>query len=630
MSCGSQVRRAPIIWAPGLDDRGRGDGYTRKSGGANGDSGLGRLLSVVAASAAFCAPALAVAAEPKATIQGQLDGSLRGDIQRAVGEADRPVENRFEARRRARTAAEDAIAVLRSEGYYAYDVQPDVSDGEPPRPVVRISPGRRFLLGSSAIAWQGEAPAADAQTAATSALGLKPGGPGRAAEVVAAEGRIIAAIQARGYADATAEPREVIVDHADFTLSPTYRIAAGGLVRLDGLEIATDGRTRPAWIRGLAPWTEGDVYDPADVAELERRLLDTGVYDTVTVALTPPEKTTEEGLRPVVVSLAERARRTIEGSASYDTADGFGVNARWTHYNRLGRADTLALLAQVSVRDSRAGAELSLPHWRKAQQTLKTSAAVYRVRTDAYDETGAGVQADITRRYGPTSYFTYGASLDLSRTEELRARTLMPLGRDLVTVGTLADLLFDRSNDPLDPTRGWRLSTRLEPTLIVGDTTLPYLRAVAQGTYYLSLDRASDTVIAARVRAGRIINGTVDEVPASQRFYAGGGGSVRGFPFQAAGPRLDDNTPRGGGFLFESSLELRRRLTERWGFAAFVDTGAVGSSGPVDFQDLAVGAGVGVRYNLGFAPIRFDIATPVARKRGEPAFQIYVSIGQSF
>ena len=627
MSCGSQVRRAPIIWAPGLDDRGRGDGYTRKPGGANGDSGLGRLLSVVAASAAFCAPALAVAAEPKATIQGQLDGSLRGDIQRAVGEADRPVENRFEARRRARAAAEDAIAVLRSEGYYAYDVQPDVSDGEPPRPVVRISPGRRFLLGSSAIAWQGEAPAADAQTAATSALGLKPGAPGRAAEVVAAEGRIIAAIQARGYADATAEPREVIVDHADFTLSPTYRIAAGGLVRLDGLEITTDGRTRPAWIRGLAPWTEGDVYDPADVAELERRLLDTGVYDTVTVALTPPEKTTEEGLRPVVVSLAERApddrgqrqlrhRRWLRGQCALDALQPPGPGRHPGCWRRC-RCATAAPAPAVVAALAQGPAE-------------KTSAAVYRVRTDAYDETGAGVQADITRRYGPTSYFTYGASLDLSRTEELRARTLMPLGRDLVTVGTLADLLLDRSNDPLDPTRGWRLSTRLEPTLIVGDTTLPYLRAVAQGTYYLSLDRASDTVIAARVRAGRIINGTVDEVPASQRFYAGGGGSVRGFPFQAVGPRLDDNTPRGGVFLFESSLELRRRLTERWGFAAFVDTGAVGSSGPVDFQDLAVGAGVGVRYNLGFAPIRFDIATPVARKRGEPAFQIYVSIGQSF
>jgi translocation and assembly module TamA len=50
----------------------------------------------------------------------------------------------------------------------------------------------------------------------------------------------------------------------------------------------------------------------------------------------------------------------------------------------------------------------------------------------------------------------------------------------------------------------------------------------------------------------------------------------------------------------------------------------------VDFGDLAVGAGVGVRYNLGFAPIRIDVATPVKRRRGEPPFQLYLSIGQSF
>ncbi len=64
--------------------------------------------------------------------------------------------------------------------------------------------------------------------------------------------------------------------------------------------------------------------------------------------------------------------------------------------------------------------------------------------------------------------------------------------------------------------------------------------------------------------------------------------------------------------------------------AVFVDAGAVGSSGPIDFQDLAVGAGVGVRYNLGFAPIRIDLATPVARRKGEPVVQVYLSIGQSF
>jgi translocation and assembly module TamA len=236
----------------------------------------------------------------------------------------------------------------------------------------------------------------------------------------------------------------------------------------------------------------------------------------------------------------------------------------------------------------------------------------------------------VTRRYGRTSYATLGASADFGRTDELSARTNSPLGRDLVTVAMLGDVALDRSNDPLNPTRGWRVSGRLEPTVILGDTNLPYLRAVAQGTYYQPLDARAATVLAGRLRLGRIVNGTVDQIPASQRFYAGGGGSVRGFPLQAVGPRLSDNTPRGGVFLFESAFEVRRDLTERWGFAAFVDAGAVGSSGAVDFGDLAVGAGVGVRYNLGFAPIRIDVATPVKRRRGEPPFQLYLSIGQSF
>lgn len=591
---------------------------------------MGRLLLAVAASAALCASDVAQAQEPRADIEGEVPDEVRATIQRVVGETDDPIENRFEARRRARAAAEDAIAVLRSEGYYAYEVTPDVSDADPPRPLVRISPGSRFLFGPVGIAWQGESPDAETAAAALDALGLEPGRPGEAARVVAAEGRAVSTVQKRGYADAVAEPREVIVDHADFTVRPTYRIAAGRLVRLDGLDVTQPGRTNPAWLEQLAPWTPGDTYDPDDVAELERRLLDTGVYDSVTVALAPAEKTGEDGLRPVVVSLAEREPRTIEGGASYETSEGFGVNARWTHYNRFRRADTLALYGQYADRDSRLGVDLSLPHWRRPQQTLRTGAAAYRVRTDAYDETGAGVTADVTRRYGRTSYVTVGASVDVTETEERVAGALTTLGRDLVTVGLLGDVLLDRSNDPLNPTRGWRLSARLEPTYILGDTSLPYLRVVGQGTYYQPLDDQARTVLAGRLRLGRIINGTVDEIPGSQRFYAGGGGSVRGFPYQAVGPRLDDDTPRGGVSLFEASFEVRRDITDTWGVALFVDAGAVGSDGVVDFGDVATGAGVGIRYNLGFAPIRVDIATPVTRRRGEPAIHIYLSIGQSF
>jgi translocation and assembly module TamA len=594
--------------------------------------GLGRLIYAVAASAALCVQAAAAPAQaaPRAAIEGDLDPTLHAAVLVAIGDTDRPIQNRFEARRRARAAAEDAIAVLRSEGYYAYVVEPDVGEGDTPTPVVRITPGPRFTIASPTIAWVGDAPEPPASDAAQAALGLAEGQPGRAVDVVGAEGRAISAVQKRGYADASAEPREVVVDHADDSLRPTFRLAAGRIVRLDGIELTTDGRTSRAWLERLVPWKPGQAYDPEAVAELERRLLDAGVYDSVTVALAPIAKTTPDGLRPVVVSLAERKRRTLELGGSYATEEGFGVDARWTRYNVLGRADTLALLSRLSDRDSRLGATLALPHWRRPQQTLTTGGAAYRVRTDAYDETGVGVRADVQRRYGKTSYITVGASVDLSQTEETGETTLETVGRDLVTLGTLADMSLDRSNDILDPRRGWRLSARVEPTMLLGDSQLGFVRVQTQGSAYFPFGPNARTVAAGRVRLGSILNGGIPAVPASRRFYAGGGGSVRGFAYQAVGPTLSDGTPQGGVSLMELSAELRHDLTARWGVVAFVDAGAVGTDQFPGPNNLSIGAGLGVRYNLGFGPIRVDVATPVTKRNGEAPFQIYVSIGQSF
>lgn len=594
---------------------------------------MGRLLYALAASAALSAQLAAApawAAQPRAAVQGEMDPELRAEIVRAIGETDRPVDNRFEAHRRATAAAEDAIAVLRSEGYYAYDVEPDVGEGDAPTPIVRITAGPRFVLAAPKIAWAPPPPDPGAATGAMESLALKPGAPGRAAEVVAAEGRAVAAAQQRGYADATALPREVVVDHAERTVQPTYHLKAGPLSRLDGIKLSTNGRTGAAWLQHLAPWKPGDLYQPGDVAELERRLLDTGVYDTVTVGLAPPDQLTPQGLRPVVVSLAERKRRTIELGASYDTNLGPGVDIRWTRYNWLGRADTFALFGKYSRIDSRVGADLALPHWRMPDQTLTLDSAVYRLTTDAYDSTGFTLKADALRHFTRTSYLTLGGSLDFARTRELKPGTLTSLGRDVATFSLLGDLALDRSDDPLNPQRGWRVNARAEPTLLAGQGTVPYLKVQSQGTGYWPFGARAHTVLAARLHLGAILNGTVADIPAPQRFYAGGGGSVRGFAYQAVGPRLPDNTPQGGLSLMEGSLEVRHELNRDWGIATFVDAGAVGAASSPTFKNLGIGAGFGVRYNLGFGPIRVDIAAPVSGRHGGAPFQVYVSIGQAF
>ncbi len=137
-------------------------------------------------------------------------------------------------------------------------------------------------------------------------------------------------------------------------------------------------------------------------------------------------------------------------------------------------------------------------------------------------------------------------------------------------------------------------------------------------------------MIAARIKLGAIVGGDIPLVPAPDRFYAGGGGSVRGYAYQAVGPRYADNTPEGGLSLFEGSLEVRQTLTSHWGVVGFVDAGAVGTGVTPDFSRPEVGVGAGIRYNLGFGPIRFDIATPLVRRTGDSPVQVYLSIGQSF
>lgn len=591
------------------------------------------LLAALAAGSTCAFPALA---QQKAQIRGEVDNGLREMLERAVGEADGAPQSRFEARRRARSAAEAAQALLRSEGYYQPTVE-DIVDGEDtPIAAISVDPGRRFLLTEPTIRWTDPAPDAESAADARAAIGLKAGDPGRAVEVIAGEGRIVASLTRDGYADAVAEPRRVVVDHAAFTVAPEYRINSGRLVLLDGVQVRTRGRTNRGWVAGLAPWNEGDRYDPEQVAELERRLLDTGVYDGVGVALSPVSETTADGHRPVIVTLQDRPRRIFEAGATWSTAEGTGVDFIWTRYNRLARADTLRLEARWADIDSRLGADLSLPHWRKPGRTLKLGAAVVNEDTDAYVRTAAVLYAELQQRIGKTSYFNYGIGLDAGQYQENRFdyTTVPPqpvsFDRDLAIVTGRTSAYLDYSNDPLNPTRGWRVTASVQPTAVTGESNILFLRAEGQATAYLPLQDQARTVLAGRVRIGSIVGGTELSVPSDRLFYSGGGGSVRGYEYQGVNPELPDQTPRGGLSLFETSVEVRRDIGESFQAVAFIDAGAVGFQETPNLTNMRYGAGVGVRYKLPFGPIRGDIAIPLDKREGDPAFQVYISIGQAF
>jgi translocation and assembly module TamA len=138
-------------------------------------------------------------------------------------------------------------------------------------------------------------------------------------------------------------------------------------------------------------------------------------------------------------------------------------------------------------------------------------------------------------------------------------------------------------------------------------------------------------------------------LPPDQRFYAGGSGTIRGYPYQLVGPVFPTtDIPIGGTAIAAGSVEFRQRIGASWGAAFFVDAGQVSARLKPVPTDLRVGIGAGVRYYTPIGPIRVDVAVPTTRDKYQvpdpnkpgayvnssstydQAFQVYIGLGQAF
>ena len=177
--------------------------------------------------------------------------------------------------------------------------------------------------------------------------------------------------------------------------------------------------------------------------------------------------------------------------------------------------------------------------------------------------------------------------------------------------------------------KGYRVSGTLTPSWSFSDSAAFAPLRVTGSTYWDVLgDRRS--ILAVRGTIGSLLGGDQANVPRHQRFYAGGGGSVRGYDYQSIGPRDQFNRPNGGASLVEASLEWRQRVWGDIGAVAFVDAGSVGTGSAPDTANLRVGAGAGLRYYTPIGPVRVDVALPLVKQRDNSAFGLYVGIGQAF
>jgi translocation and assembly module TamA len=215
-----------------------------------------------------------------------------------------------------------------------------------------------------------------------------------------------------------------------------------------------------------------------------------------------------------------------------------------------------------------------------------------------------------------------------------RGRTSDVLGNvDYQLVGIPLTATLDTTDKPLDPTTGVRLSATVTPYPTFLGSSVGFTRAQGSGSTYYALDEEGRYILAARVGLGTLVGepSRIQEIPSNYRFYAGGGGSVRGYRYQSIGPAGPFNFTVGGKSLVEGSFEARIKVTDTIGIVPFFDIGgAFTNQTPPLRGDMRMAAGLGLRYYTPIGPIRLDVAVPIDPRRGDKPIALYVSIGQSF
>lgn len=578
--------------------------------------------------------------------EGPLDAELREALEAAssaVQRMDRPAPDELALRRRAERDLPALTAVLRSLGYYKGTARLRLETAEAPSPapasdleefaataastppirvVFEIEPGPRYRLGERRFEVagdpQGFVPPRPAQ------LGLERDAPATAASVLDAEARLVRVAQERGHAFARAGPREVIVDHDREVMDVTLRIEPGPVVRYGAIQFEGAEGVSERYLRRLVPAREGSRFDPRDLERGRDALVRSGLFSVVRTRL-PDAPEPENRISPVF-ELVQRKHRSIGGGIGYFTDEGPNLRAFWEHRNAFGAGERLrADLVLSPIRQS-AQANLRKPEVGARGQSLLASVIAQSESLEAFESRSLKLAAGVERKLAPGLEGAAGLAWRFADIEDRTGNKRFGL------FSVPARLAWDGSDNLFDPSRGARVAFELAPNFDTLGSGGRFLKSRLVASAYYPVWKRPRLVLAARAASGTIVGAAREAIPADERWYAGGGGSIRGVPFQRAGPLDRRGDPVGGRSFVEFSAEIRLALSDTIGFAAFVDAGnAYVDPIPEPESGLRWGTGLGLRYATPVGPLRLDVAVPIDRKPAvDDLFQLYISLGQAF
>ncbi|MEM1428865.1 MAG: autotransporter assembly complex family protein [Pseudomonadota bacterium] len=536
----------------------------------------------------------------------------------------------------ARSEYRQMIGALYSEGYYGGTVSVRVDGQEaadlslvaPParvrQVVITVTPGRQFRFSRAELA----------PLAAGTELPE-----GYAAGEIARTGTIrnaaqvgVAAWRNAGHAKVVLSEENLEANHAQAVLSSQIGIDPGPQLRFGPLIVTGNERVRTERIIAIAGLPEGEVYDPEELDDAADRLRRTGAFRAIT--LEDAEEIGPNDTLPIQAQIVEERLRRIGGGAEISSTEGVGVTAYWMHRNLFGGAENLRFdfdIENIGAPEEANGVDFTLSGTFRRPATPVTDLDLISFGEIKREDEPGYISDSVTLGTGFVYYFS--DNLEFSTAIAYRAsRVEDAFGeREFQMLMAPSYVVYDTRDVELDPTQGFFVRADVNPFLGIDDIDNG-VHFTADARAYLGFGESRDIVAAGRVQLGSLFGPEIAEAPPDFLFFAGGGGSVRGQPYQSLGVGEVDGTIVGGRSYVALSAELRAYVRGPFGVVGFVDAGYVGEE---EFYDGSgnwmSGAGLGVRYDTGFGPIRVDVATPVdgGPDDADPV-QIYIGIGQAF